>query len=261
MPRFAANLTMMFNEVDFLQRFDIAAKAGFKGVEYLFPYDYEVDHIVEKLQSNKLTQVLHNLPAGNWDEGDRGIACIPDRVGEFRDGVGNAIEYASALGCHQVNCLVGIPPANAKPDKILDTLISNLKFGASALSKKNITLLIEPINTIDMPGFYLTNTTQSKSIIHSVGSDNLKLQYDIYHMQIMEGDITRTMSENLDIICHIQIADNPGRNEPGTGEINYSHIFNSIDRMGYDGWIGCEYKPLSTTLEGLGWLENYIHLI
>ena len=144
MPRFAANLTMMFNEVDFLQRFDIAAEAGFKGVEYLFPYDYEVGLLVEKLQSNKLTQVLHNLPAGNWDEGDRGIACIPDRVGEFRDGIATAIEYASALGCNQVNCLVGIPPANAKPDKILDTLISNLKFGASELSKKNITLLIEP---------------------------------------------------------------------------------------------------------------------
>ena len=168
MPRFSANLSMIFNEVDFLQRFDLAAKAGFEGVEYLFPYDYKVDHIVEKLQSNKLTQVLHNLPAGNWDEGDRGIACIPDRVGEFRDDVGKAVEYASALGCNKINCLAGIPPANVKPDQILDTLISNLKFGASELSKKNITLLIEPINTIDMPGFYLTNTNQSKSIINAV---------------------------------------------------------------------------------------------
>ena len=256
MPRFAANLTMMFNEVDFLDRFSAAASAGFGGVEYLFPYDYPADQLVEALSSNGLVQVLHNLPAGDWDAGDRGIACDPDRVGEFRDGVGVAIEYATALGCPQVNCLAGIVPRSVSARSARDTFIENLKFAAPALEAAGIGLLIEPINTIDIPGFLLTRTHQARSIISEVASPNLQIQHDIYHMQIMEGDLARTIERNLDAIGHMQLADNPGRHEPGTGEINYPFLFDFIDGLGYDGWIGCEYIPKTTTQEGLGWLPG-----
>ena len=258
MPRFAANLTMMFNEVDFLERFEAAAKAGFKGVEYLFPYDYDKEEIAEKLNRHGLTQVLHNLPAGDWDGGERGIACLPDRVGEFQDGVGKAIEYATALGCRQVNCLAGIAPQGVEPDKLRETRVSNLKFAADQLERVGIRLVTEPINTIDIPGFYLCHTAQARSIIDDVGSGNLGLQYDIYHMQIMEGDLARTIEGNLNIIQHMQIADNPGRNEPGTGEINYPFLFGFLDKVGYGGWIGCEYKPLANTEGGLGWIAPYL---
>ena len=258
MPRFAANLTMLFNEVDFLDRFEAAAKAGFKGVEYLFPYDYEKDALAEKLDQNGLTQALHNLPAGDWDAGDRGTACQPDRVGEFQDGVGKAIEYATAVGCRQVNCLSGIAPEGADADRLRKTFVSNLRFAAAKLEEAGVRLLIEPVNTRDIPGFYLRHTAQALSIIEEVGSTNLGLQYDIYHMQIMEGDLTKTIEGSLDIIRHMQIADNPGRHEPGTGEINYSFLFDFLDRIGYDGWIGCEYKPLTTTESGLGWIARYL---
>ena len=253
MAKFAANLTMMFNEVDFLDRFEAAANAGFKAVEYLFPYEFDKDEIAEKLHTHGLTQVLHNLPAGDWDAGDRGNACQPDRVGEFQEGVGKAIEYATALGCDQINCLAGIPPSDVEPDVLQETFVSNLKFAAAKLKDAGITLLVEPVNIRDIPGFYLIHTNQGRAIIQQVGSDNLKLQYDIYHMQIMEGDLAPTIERNLDIIRHVQIADNPGRNEPGTGEINYPFLFDFLDEKGYDGWIGCEYRPLTTTEAGLDW--------
>jgi hydroxypyruvate isomerase len=258
MPRFAANLSMMFNEVDFLDRFAAASKAGFSGVEYLFPYDYTKEELVGLLRSEGLTQVLHNLPSGDWGAGERGIACHPDRVSEFRDGVAKAIEYANALGCSQVNCLAGIVPDGVEPETLRETFVSNLKFAAPLLGQAGIRLLIEPINVRDIPGFYLTHTAQARSIIEATGSDNLSLQYDIYHMQIMEGDLARTIEENLDIIRHLQIADNPGRHEPGTGEINYPFVFDAIDKTDYDGWIGCEYVPLGTTESGLGWISPYI---
>ena len=258
MPKLAANLSMMFNEVEFLARFAAAAKAGFTGVEYLFPYEYDKERLAEELHSNNLVQVLHNLPAGDWDAGERGIACHPDRVAEFQDGVAEAIEYASALGCRQVNCLAGIVPEGAGADRTHQTFVSNLKFAAQKLDEAGIRLLVEPINTRDIPGFYLHNTSQALSFIAEVGSANLMLQYDVYHMQIMEGDLTQTIQANLDIIRHIQIADNPGRNEPGTGEINYPFLFDSLDRVGYQGWVGCEYRPLTTTAEGLGWAESYL---
>lgn len=256
-PKFSANLTMMFTEVEFLNRFELAAQAGFKGVEYLFPYDYNKDILAERLQTHRLTQVLHNLPGGNWDAGDRGIACHPDRVGEFQDGVGKAIEYASALGCKHVNCLSGILP-QGNQEKAQETFVANLKFAAANLKDAGIVLLIEAINTRDIPGFYLRYSSQAREIIEAVGSDNLRLQYDIYHMQIMEGDLTLTIEANLDVIAHVQIADNPGRHEPGTGEINYPFLFSALDRMGYKGWIGCEYKPRTTTKEGLSWLRPYL---
>jgi len=258
MPKFAANLTMMFGEVDFPDRFGEAAKAGFKAVEYLFPYGYEKERLGGLLAENGLSQVLHNLPAGDWDGGERGIACLPDRVGEFQDGVGVAIDYAKALDCDQLNCLAGIVPRGVSDQKVHDTFVGNLVFAAARLEEAGIRLLIEPINTIDIPGFYLTRTQQARSIINEVGSSNLFLQYDIYHMQIMEGDLARTMEANLDVIRHLQLADNPGRNEPGTGEINYRYLFQFIDGTDYDGWIGCEYRPSATTTEGLDWLKPYL---
>ena len=257
MPTFCANLTMLWNELDFLDRFHAAAKAGFKGVEYLFPYDYDSRRLAEELARHKLVQVLHNLPAGDWAKGDRGIACHPDRVGEFQDGVATAIQYAKALGCAQVNCLAGIAPAGVPAEKLRATLVSNLKFAAPRLKQAGIKLLIEPINTRDIPGFYLTRSGQALDIIKEVASDNLFLQYDVYHTQVMEGDLATTIERNLDLIPHVQIADNPGRHEPGTGEINYAFLFRHIDRIGYKGWVGCEYKPLTSTDAGLDWIKPY----
>ena len=257
MPKLCANLTLLFNEYPFLERFAAAAKAGFKGVEYLFPYDHPKEQLAEQLAKHGLVQVLHNLPAGDWAKGERGIACHPARVGEFQDGVGKAIEYAQALGCKQLNCLAGLCP-DAPEERQRAAFVANLKFAALKLKEAGVKLLIEPINTIDIPGFYLTRSKQALDIIAEVGSDNLFLQYDIYHMQVMEGDLARTIEKNLALIPHMQLADNPGRNEPGTGEINYDFLFAHIDRIGYRGWIGCEYKPRSTTEAGLGWANAYL---
>lgn len=258
MPKLAANLSMMFDELDFIDRFGAAADAGFRAVEYLFPYAYRKDDLRAALAAHGLVQALHNLPAGDWNAGERGIACHPDRVDEFRDGVGMAIEYAGALGCDKLNCLAGIAPKNAAPDAVQETFVSNLRFAADELGKAGISLLIEAINTKDIPGFYLQTTAQALRIVDAVGSDNLKIQYDIYHMQIMEGDLTSTIEANLDSILHMQLADNPGRHEPGTGEINFPFLLRAIDEMGYDGWIGCEYKPSAATTESLQWAAPYL---
>ena len=257
MPKFAANLTMMFNEVEFPDRFEAAAKAGFTGVEYLFPYDFDKADLAERLAANGLTQVLHNLPAGDWAAGERGIAILPDRVDEFRAGVDQAIDYATTLGCSQVNCLAGIAPADADPTALRATFVNNLKYAAERLKEAGISLVIEAINTRDIPGFYLNGTQQAVDIIAETESDNLFVQYDIYHMQIMEGDLAPTMESNLSSIAHIQLADTPGRHEPGTGEINYPFLFDFLDRIGYQGWIGCEYKPAGDTVAGLDWFQPY----
>ncbi|GEK71902.1 MULTISPECIES: hydroxypyruvate isomerase [Halomonas] len=255
MAKFAANLSMLFTEVDFLDRFKAAADAGFKGVEYLFPYDFEAAEIKKRLDDNGLTQVLFNLPAGDWGAGERGIACHPDRVEEFREGVDRAIEYAKVLGNTQVNCLAGIQPQGVSLEQARRTLVDNLRFAAGKLEAAGILLVAEPINTRDIPGFFLNRTEQALAIFDEVGSDNLKLQYDIYHMQIMEGDLAPTIEANIDRIAHVQLADNPGRHEPGTGEIHYPFLFAHLDRLGYQGWIGAEYKPAGSTQEGLGWLD------
>ncbi|SDN62730.1 hydroxypyruvate isomerase [Halomonas shengliensis] len=255
MPKFAANLSMLFTEVDFLDRFAAAARAGFKGVEYLFPYDHPAEEIRRRLEDNGLEQVLFNLPAGDWAAGERGIACHPDRVEEFREGVERAIAYARVLGNTQVNCLAGIQPEGVGDDQARQTLVENLRFAADRLAAEGILLIAEPINTRDIPGFFLNRTEQALAIFDEVGSDNLKLQYDIYHMQIMEGDLAPTIEKYFDRIAHVQIADNPGRHEPGTGEIHYPFLFAHLDRLGYQGWVGAEYKPAGRTEEGLGWLD------
>ena len=257
MPKFAANLTMLYNELEFLERFAAAARDGFAGVEYLFPYPYPKERLAERLRQHGLVQVLHNLPAGDWSKGDRGIACLPARADEFRAGVAQAIAYATALGCKQVNCLAGVAPPEIPAADLRRTLVENLRYAAAELAKAGIKLLVEPVNTRDIPGFYLSRSAQAIELMDEVGSDNLFLQYDFYHTQIMEGDLVTTFQRLEDRIAHVQIADNPGRNEPGTGEINYPFIFATLDAEGYGGWIGCEYKPKTTTAEGLGWFAPY----
>ena len=255
MPKFAANLTMLYTEVDFLDRFKAAADDGFKGVEYLFPYAYPAADLAAKLKENGLEQVLHNLPAGDWAAGERGIACHPDRVEEFKKGVDQAVEYATTLGCKQVNCLAGIVPEGVSKEQAHATFVSNMKFAADKLKTAGIRLLMEPINTFDIPGFFLNYTAQAAAIQDEIGSDNVFIQYDIYHAQRMEGELANTFKTNQSRITHVQLADNPGRNEPGTGEINYAFLFQFLDNAGYDGWIGCEYKPAGKTSAGLGWRE------
>lgn len=257
MPRFAANLTMMFTEVPFMERFAAAARAGFTGVEFLFPYAFEPGRIADALQTHGLSLVLHNLPAGNWEGGERGIACLPDRVTEFRDGVDKAIAYATALRCPRLNCLAGLLSPTADADLARRTLVDNLRHAAAALSAAGIAFVLEPVNTRDVPGFFVNRTRQALAIMDEVGSDHLKLQFDIYHTQVMEGDLTPSLEACFPRIGHVQLADNPGRHEPGTGEIAYPFLFDRLDALGYAGWVGCEYKPRQGTEAGLGWFAPY----
>ena len=257
MPKFAANLTMLFSELPFLDRFPAAAAAGFRGVEYMFPYEHEPRVLAERLQAAGLEQVLHNLPAGDWAKGDRGIACHPDRVGEFQDSVGRALTYARALRCPRLNCMAGKAPEGVPFDRAQATLVENLRFAARALSEEGITLLLETINTKDMPGFFVSTTRHALATLEAVGAPNLRYQYDIYHMQRMEGELAETLRAHLPRIGHVQLADNPGRHEPGTGEINYEFLLPLLDQLGYQGWVGCEYKPTTTTTAGLGWMARY----
>jgi hydroxypyruvate isomerase len=258
MLRLCANLTMLFTEFPFLERFAQASKAGFSAVEFLFPYPYSVGDLKSQLDANSLTLVLHNLPAGDFESGERGIACIPGREEEFQTGVFKAIEYAQALGVKQLNCLAGIAPVGVESAIVETTFIMNLKFAATQLEKAGLRLLIEPINQFDIPGFYLNRTTQAIEVIEQVNASNLYLQYDIYHAQRTEGELANTLEKHIGKIGHIQLADNPGRHEPGTGEINYQYLFAHLDRIGYGGWIGCEYKPAINTLAGLPWMEPYL---
>ena len=256
MPKFAANLSMLFTELPFLDRFEAAAQAGFDAVEFLFPYAWEPELIRQRLHAHRLQLVLHNLPAGNFDAGERGIACRPDRVDEFRAGVAQALRYARVLGVAQLNCLAGIAPTGV-PDALLrQTLVANLAYAAAALGKAGLKLLIEPINTFDMPGFYVNRTAQAAAILDEVGADNGYIQYDIYHAQRMEGELAATLQKYLPRIAHIQIADNPGRHEPGSGEINYPFLFKHLDHIGYTGWVSCEYKPATSTQAGLSWRQR-----
>jgi hydroxypyruvate isomerase len=258
MPKFNANLSMMFTEVDFLDRFAAAARAGFKGVEFLFPYAYDKYQLAELTRKNNLQVVLFNMPPGDWNAGDRGMACDPARKGEFQDLTGKAIEYTLALGCRQMHCMAGLKPRGVNEEQMREAYIANLQFAGKEAAKHGLTVLIEAINTRDIPGFYLNYSRQAFDILHYVGLPNVKFQYDIYHMQIMEGDLAPTIEKHLDKIAHMQLADTPGRHEPGTGEINYEFLFRHIDKVGYQGWIGCEYRPATTTEAGLGWARDYL---
>ena len=255
MINFAANLSMMFTESDFMKRFQLASQKGFKGVEYLFPYDYKKEDIKNELEKNNLKQILFDFPAGDFASGDRGIAIFPDRKSEFQEGVHKALEYATFLDCKRLTVLVGINDGRFSDKELNDTLIENVSYASEQTIDRDITVLVEGLNLIDAPNYFVSNTNHCKEIIDAVDRKNVKIQYDIYHMQIMEGDILRTFENNKSQIGHIQIADNPGRNEPGTGELNYSNIFSFLDKN-YDGWIGCEYNPKKSTDDSLSWMKN-----
>jgi hydroxypyruvate isomerase len=255
MPKLAANLSMLFPQLAFLDRFAAAAQAGFRGVEYQYPYAFESALVAERARAAGVEVVLHNLPAGDAAKGDRGIACLPERVNEFREGVERAIEYARAAGCPRLNCIAGIAPRDARH---FDVLVENLRFAAARLRAAGLELLLEPISTRAVPGFFLTGSRQAIEVLDAAGADNAYLQYDVFHMQIMEGDLAKTIERLQPRIGHIQIADVPDRHEPGTGEVNFPWLLAHVDRLGYAGWIGCEYNPRGDTLAGLAWARPYL---
>lgn len=256
MPRFDANLTLLFTEVPFLDRFARARRSGFGAVEFLFPYEYSVDAVRQAQREAGVEVVLLNSPAGDWGSGERGITAIPGREAEFREGFERAISYASALHCPRINCLAGIPGAGVDPDQADATMIANLRAVAPLAQRHGVTLLIEPINTWDIPGFFVWSPHHARKLIEAIGADNVAIQYDMYHGQRMQGDLTATFRLFEPWIGHIQIADNPGRHQPGTGEIYYPYIFQQLDQAGYDGYVGLEYVPDGTTEESLGWMRG-----
>ena len=258
MPRFSANISMLFKELEFLERFEVAAQAGFKAIEIQFPYGWSKRQLGEVAQEAGVQVVLINIPAGDPEKGDRGIGCLPGRVAEFREGVARAIEYATALGCRQMNCLAGIAPQDVDGAKLREIYVSNLRYAAGELARHGMTLLVEAISTRTVPGFYLNRSAQAFALLDEVGADNLKVQYDLYHMRIMGDDLAATIAANLGRIGHMQFADVPGRHEPGTGEIDFPALFDRIDRLGYRGWIGAEYVPTGKTGESLAWAKNYL---
>lgn len=257
MPKFAANLSMMFHEVAFLDRFDAAAQAGFKGVEFLFPYQYDAPVLADKLQTSQLRNVLFNLPPGDWAAGERGLASLPGREAEFRAGVVQALQYATALGTPALHAMTGVLPQGADYARHHATLIANLRYAAALCADQGVTILIEPINTRDMPGYFLTRQAQAHAIREEVAAANVQVQMDLYHVQIMEGDIATKIRTYLPHIGHIQIAGVPGRQEPDNGEVHYPYLLRLLDELGYAGWVGCEYRPAADTRAGLAWLSQY----
>jgi len=254
-PKFAANLSMMFNEHDFPNRFAAAAKAGFDAVEFLFPYDYSPAEVAQWHKENTLKNVLFNLPPGDWAAGERGIAALPGREAEFRAGVAKAIEYALALGTPQLHMMAGLVPAGSDMAIHRKTYFENMKFAAQALAKHNLNLLLEPINTRDMPGYFLNTQVQAHELRVESGEPNVKVQMDFYHAQIMEGDLAETFKKYFKDIGHTQIASVPKRNEPDDGEVNYPYLYQLLDEMGYEGYVGCEYRPKGKTEDGLAWFK------
>ena len=257
MPRFAANLSMMFNEVPFLDRFALAAKAGFKGVEFLFPYDHPAAEIAARLKDNGLQQVLFNAPAGDFAKGERGMAAIPGKQAAFRDSIKLALEYATTLACPRLHIMAGLKPEGVAHDTLTAVYGANLTYAAEECAKVGVKPIIEPINHRDIPGFFLNTTDQAAAIIAAVGPEKLGMQFDLYHCQITEGDVVKRVEKHLPLIAHMQVADTPGRHEPGTGEVNWPFVFKTIDALGFRGWIGCEYRPAGDTLAGLSWFAPY----
>ena len=257
MPRFAANLSMMFNEVPFLDRFALAAKAGFKGVEFLFPYEHPAAEIAARLKDNGLQQVLFNAPAGDFAKGERGMAAIPGKQAAFRDSIKMALEYATTLACPRLHIMAGLKPEGVAHDTLTAIYGANLAYAAEECAKVGVKPIIEPINHRDIPGFFLNTTDQAAAIIAAVGPEKLGMQFDLYHCQITEGDVVKRVEKHLPLIAHMQVADTPGRHEPGTGEVNWPFVFKTIDALGFRGWIGCEYRPAGETLAGLSWFAPY----
>lgn len=257
MPRFAANLSMMFNEVPFLDRFALAAKAGFRGVEFLFPYEHPAAEIAARLKDNGLQQVLFNAPAGDFAKGERGMAAIPGKQAAFRDSIKLALEYAATLACPRLHIMAGLKPEGVAHDTLTAVYGANLAYAAEECAKLGVKPIIEPINHRDIPGFFLNTTDQAAATIAAIGPEKLGLQFDLYHCQITEGDVVKRVERHLPLIAHMQVADTPGRHEPGTGEVNWPFVFKTIDALGFRGWIGCEYRPAGETLAGLSWFAPY----
>lgn len=257
MPRFAANLSMMFNEVPFLDRFAAARKAGFEGVEFLFPYEHPASEIANRLADNALQQVLFNVPPGDWGKGERGLASLPGRQPEFREGVRRALEYAHALKCPRLHCMAGLVPPGVSQVTAASVYAANLAWATEQAAPAGIKVVIEPINHRDMPGYFLNTQGQGAAVVEAIGRERLGLQFDVYHVQVTEGDITKRMEQYMPIIEHMQVADVPARNEPGTGEIGWAFVFRRMDELGYQGWVGCEYRPAGETIAGLGWRERF----
>ena len=256
MPKFAANLTMMFNEVPFPERFSAAAKTGFAAVEFLFPYDYPVADVTRWLKAAGLKSVLFNMPPGDWAAGERGLASLPGREEEFRAGVARALEYALSMGTPTLHAMAGLLPEGAERKRHRAVLVANLRHAAMALAEHGLTLVIEPINRRDIPGYFLNTQAEAHAIRTEIGAANLKVQMDFYHAQIVEGDLSMTLKNNFEGIGHIQIASVPDRHEPDAGEVNYRHLFRLLDELGYSGWVGCEYRPRGKTEDGLVWMKE-----
>jgi hydroxypyruvate isomerase len=258
MPRFAANLSMMFQELPFLERFGAAAAAGFRGVEFLFPYDFAAQDVARALRDGALENVLFNLPPGDWAAGERGIASLPGREAEFRAGLSRAMEYAQALGTPRVHVMAGLFPAGAECARHRDAYLANLRHAAAEAARHRLEVLIEPINTRDIPGYFLNTQAEAHAVREEVGAPNLKVQMDLYHAQIVEGDLAMKIRRYLPHVGHVQIAGVPERQEPDRGEVNYPYLFRLLDELGYGGWIGCEYRPAGRTEDGLGWLKPWL---
>jgi hydroxypyruvate isomerase len=256
-PKFAANLSFIFQEVGFLDRFVAAAQCGFKAVEYLGAYEHPPEVVAAALEKNRLVQALFNMPPGDWAKGERGIAALPGREAEFRAGIDTALAYAKATKCRLLHAMAGLVPKEHDRGAALRTYIANLSYAAERLATEGITVIIEPINNRDIPGYFLNRTTEAINVIDEVGHPNLQLQLDLYHVQIMEGDLAYKIRALAGRYPHIQIAGNPGRHEPDIGEINYPFLFDLLDEIGYAGWIGCEYRPQVATRAGLGWAARY----
>ena len=261
MPRFAANLSMMFNEVPFLDRFGAARRAGFDAVEFLFPYEHPADELRKRLDDTGLAVALFNMPPGDWAAGERGLAGLPGRQAEFRDGVARALDYAYALKCPLLHCMAGIVPPDATPGVAANLYVANLAWAAERASGSGVRTVIEPINHRDMPGYLLRTTAQGAGVVEALndafGAGRVGLQLDLYHCQISEGDLTRHLQTLLPITAHVQVADVPGRHEPGTGEIAWGWVFGQLDALGYEGWVGCEYRPAGETVAGLAWRGQF----
>ena len=257
MPRLAANLSMMFNEVPFLERFAAARKAGFEAVEFLFPYEFPAKELRQRLDDNGLTQALFNMPPGDWAKGERGLASLPGRGEEFRASVQRSLDYAAALDCKLVHCMAGMVPEGVSPITAASLYAANLAWAGELAKPAGVKLVIEPINHRDMPGYFLHTEAQGAAVVEAIGRDRLGLQFDVYHCQITEGDVTKRMEAFMPVIAHMQIADVPARNEPGTGEIGWAFVFRRMDELGYQGWVGCEYRPAGETVAGLEWRKRF----
>jgi hydroxypyruvate isomerase len=256
MPRFAANLSLMFNEVPFLERFARARASGFDGVEFLFPFEHPAAEIAEALKAQNLTQALFNMPPGDWNNGERGMAALPGREEEFRDSLELALEYARALNCERLHCMAGVIPEQVDRAQAEAVYFANLTFAAQRLAQEGRTLLIEPLNPRDAPGYFLSRQDHARDIVQRLGLANLKVQFDMYHCQIVHGDLIRWTEAMMPVTGHVQIADVPERHEPGTGEINYTNVLAKLDSFGYQGWVGCEYRPRGNTEDGLAWMRD-----